>query len=192
MQAEQGDITRLLREWRAGSREAENELFALVLPRLRQLARYAMKGERKNHSLQPTELVDQIYLRLVSAKNQDWQNRTHFFAIAARVMRRYLIDHARGRPRADFIPLDGLENLLPARGPQIDQALAIDRLLDELATVKPDWCHVVEVKYFLGLSNEEAADALGMNLRTLQRRWHAARRWLFERMESGHDTETDR
>ena len=93
-----GDITHLLHKWREGSREAENELFTRVTPNLRRLARYLMKGERKGHSLQPTELVDQIYFRMVAAKDRDWRNRQHFYAIASRAMRRYLIDHARGRP----------------------------------------------------------------------------------------------
>src|SRR5262249_11089276 len=97
-----GDITLLLQQWRAGDRAAENDLFALVLPNLRRLAHYLMKGERKGHSLQATELIDQVYVRLVAAKDRDWQNRQHFFAIAARAMRRYLIDHARGRPNAEF------------------------------------------------------------------------------------------
>src|SRR5579863_528435 len=102
MVPESSDITRLLHEWRDGSREAENELFSRVMPDLRRLARYFLRGERKGHSLQPTELVDQIYVRLVAAKNQDWQNRGHFFAIAARAMRRHLIDHARGKPGVRF------------------------------------------------------------------------------------------
>src|SRR5579863_9435263 len=114
MSEQTGDITLLLHKWREGSREAENELFALVFPDLRRLAHYLMRRERKDHTLQATELVDQVYLRLVAAKNQDWQNRRHFFAIAARAMRRYLIDHARGRPDAEFVALEGLENLLPS------------------------------------------------------------------------------
>ena len=97
-----GDITELLHKWREGSRDAEKELFALVLPKLRRLAQHLMKDE-KGHSLQATELVDQVYFRLVAAKDRDWQNRGHFFAIAARAMRRYLIDHARGRPDAEFV-----------------------------------------------------------------------------------------
>ena len=108
-----GEITELLHKWREGDREAENELFALVLPDLRRLAHYLMKGERKDHTLQPTELVDQIYFRLVSAKDRDWHNRQHFFAIAGRAMRRYLIDHARGRPNAEFVAIEGMENLIP-------------------------------------------------------------------------------
>jgi RNA polymerase sigma-70 factor, ECF subfamily len=178
------DITQLLHKWRAGSREAENELFAVVLPNLRRLAHYLMKGERKGHSLQPTELVDQVYFRLVAAKDRDWQNRGHFFAIAGRAMRRHLIDHARGRPDVEFVSLEGIQNLLPANSPKVELALTVDRLLDRLAATKPEWCTVVEVKYFLGLTDEEAADALGVKVRTMQRMWLDARKWLFEQTES--------
>jgi RNA polymerase sigma-70 factor, ECF subfamily len=90
-----GEITQLLHQWRAGAAEAENELFSRLNTDLRRLARYLMRGERQGHSLQATELVDQIYIRLVAAKDRDWQNRQHFFAIAGRAMRRHLIDHAR-------------------------------------------------------------------------------------------------
>jgi RNA polymerase sigma factor (TIGR02999 family) len=182
---ENPDITGLLHEWRAGNREAENELFAQVMPDLRGLARYLMRGERKGHSLQPTDLVDQIYLRLVAARDQDWQNRRHFFAIAARAMRRYLIDHARGRAGVRFTAL-GIDDLLPGMSPDLDLAVAMDTLLDQLEAVHPEWCQIVETKYFLGLTDEEAADAMGVKLRTLQRSWREARQWLFERLESGN------
>ena len=185
-----GEITELLHKWRDGDREAENELFALVLPDLRRLAHYLMKGERKGHTLQPTELVDQIYFRLVSAKNRDWHNRQHFFAIAGRAMRRYLIDHARGRPNAEFVAIEGMENLIPGDSAKVNLALTVDGLLDKLAAVKPEWCTLVEVKYFLGLTDEEAAEALGMKLRTMQRTWLEARKWLFEQMESGSATQS--
>jgi len=185
MPEQMGDITQLLQAWRAGDREAENELFALVLPNMRRLAHYLMKRERKGHTLQPTELVDQIYFRLVAAKDRDWQNRQHFFAIAARAMRRYLIDYARGRPDAEFIALEGMENLVKTDSAKLDLAVTIDRLLNELAEIKPDWCMLVEVKYFLGLTDEEAAETLGLKLRSMQRMWRDARQWLFERMESG-------
>src|SRR5882757_7501798 len=125
-----GDITQLLQKWREGSREAENELFTLVTPNLRRLAHYLMKGERKGHSLQATELVDQVYIRLVAARDRDWQNRAHFFAIAGRAMRRHLIDNARRRPNAEFVSLDGVQNLLPANSPKVDLAITVDRLLD--------------------------------------------------------------
>jgi RNA polymerase sigma-70 factor (ECF subfamily) len=176
----------LLQQWRAGSRSAENQLFELVTPQLRRLANYLMKGEREGHSLQPTELVDQVYFRLVSAKDRDWQNRQHFFAIAARAMRRHLIDHARGRPDAEFVALDGLEHLLPANSAKVDLAITVGRLLDQLEQTHPDWCTLVELKYFLGLNDEQAAETLGLKLRTAQRMWRDARKWLFEHMEGGH------
>jgi RNA polymerase sigma factor (TIGR02999 family) len=181
-----GDITVLLHQWRQGSREAENQLFTLVLPNLRRLAHYLMQRERKDHSLQATELVGQIYFRMVAAKDRDWQNRKHFFAIAARAMRRYLIDHARGRPSADFVALEGFENILPANSEKIDLAITVDRLLDELAETKPEWSMLVEMKFFLGLTDEEAAEAMGVKLRTMQRTWSDARRWLYTRVEPGH------
>jgi RNA polymerase sigma factor (TIGR02999 family) len=179
-----GDITVLLRQWRDGDRRAEDELFRLVLPNLRRLAHYLMKGERKGHTMQATELVDQVYLRLVAAKDRDWRSRGHFFAIAGRAMRRYLIDYARGRPDAEFVGLAGITDLLPSDSAKLDTAVTVNRLLERLADTHPDWCRIVEVKYFLGLTDEEAADALGLKLRTMQRMWLDARKWLFEQTES--------
>jgi RNA polymerase sigma factor (TIGR02999 family) len=181
-----GDITLLLNQWRAGSREAENELFELVLPNLRRFAHYLMHRERKDHSMQATELVDEIYFRMVAAKERDWQSRKHFFAIAARAMRRYLIDHARGRPSGEFVALEGFENMLSADSGKIDLAITVDRLLDELAGTQPEWSMLVEMKFFLGLTDEEAAEAMGIKLRTMQRTWTDARRWLYTHMEPGH------
>lgn len=186
MPEEMGDITRLLHQWRRGSPQAENELFELVMPDLRRLAHYMMKRERPDHSLQPTELVDQIYIRLVSARDRDWQNRRHFFAIAARAMRRYLIDHARGRPDAEFVTVEGMADFRRPDSGKMDLAITVDQLLTRLADTKPDWCSLVELKYFLGLSDEEAAEVLGMKLRTMQRMWLDARQWLFERMQPGY------
>jgi RNA polymerase sigma factor (TIGR02999 family) len=185
-----GEITQLLQQWREGSREAENELFTLVTPNLRRLAHYLMKAERQGHTLQATELVDQIYFRLVGAKDRDWQNRAHFFAIAGRAMRRYLIDYARARPDAAIVPLEGIKDALPADSAKIDLAITVDRLLDQLAESKPEWCGIVEVKYFLGLTDDEAADALGMKLRTMQRMWLDARQWLFEHAEPNRARQT--
>jgi RNA polymerase sigma factor (TIGR02999 family) len=190
MLAQTGDITLLLNKWRAGSRTAENELFALAMPNLRRLARYLMKSERKGHTMQPTELVDQIYLRLVGAKDRDWASRQHFFAIAARAMRWYLIDHARGRPDGEFVAFEGVQDLLPADSGQLDLAVTVGRLLDQLAEAKPEWCTLVEVKYFLGLTDQEAAEILGLKVRTMQRMWRDARQWLFEQMESGNASQS--
>jgi len=170
MPEQNGDVTELLLKWRAGDRAAENQLFELVMPDLKQLARYFMKRERPGHLLQPTALVDTIYFRLVAAKDRDWRNRAHFFAIAARAMRRHLIDIARGHPDVQFVPISGMEDVLHAGSAKLDLAITIDQLLDELVAVQPDWCLVAEMKCFLGLSDEEAAEALGMpSLRTTQR-----------------------
>lgn len=185
-----GDITQLLQAWRAGDQEAENELFVRVLPHMRRLARYLMRRERKGHTLQATELVDQIYFCLVAAKDRDWRNRQHFYAIAARAMRRHLIDYARGRPDADLVALEEMDNFLKADSAKLDLALTVDRLLDRLGEVKPEWCMLVEVKFFLGLTDEEAAETLGIKLRTMQRMWRDARQWLFEQMESGDASQT--
>jgi len=186
MPEESGDITQLLHRWREGSREAENDLFALVLPNLRSLAHHFMQRERPDHSLQATELVNTIYFRMVLAKDRDWQNRKHFFAIAARAMRRYLIDHARGRPNAELVALEGFENILPGQGGKIHLALTVDRLLEELSKSEPDWSMLVEMKFFLGLTDDEAAEAMNVKLRTMQRMWRDARQWLFTRMESAN------
>src|SRR5436190_20586286 len=115
MPEQTGEITQLLQQWREGSAEAENELFDLVNNDLRRLAHYFIKSERKGRSMQATELVDQIYIRLVAAKDRDWQNRQHFFAIAARAMRRHLIDRARGRPSKKAAGLEELGAFLRAR-----------------------------------------------------------------------------
>jgi RNA polymerase sigma factor (TIGR02999 family) len=124
------EITRLLHRWSEGSRDAESELFRVVMPDLRRLAHYLMKGERNADALQPTELVDQIYFRPVAAKDRDWQNRRHFFAIAARAMRRHLIDCARARPKARFVAFHAIEDALRAHSSKIALALEVDTLLE--------------------------------------------------------------
>ena len=182
---ENGEITLLLSAWRSGSREAEDKLFDQVLPDLRRLAHYFLSRERQGHSLQTTELINQIYLKMVAAKDRDWQNRQHFFALAARAMRRHLIDIARGRPNVNIQPMEKVQDFLPAGGVDLDLAITIDRLLDEMAGDKPEWVRLVEAKYFLGLTDEETAEILGVKVRTLQRMWKDARQWLFERMEPG-------
>jgi RNA polymerase sigma factor (TIGR02999 family) len=176
------EVTLLLHRWRAGDRSAEGRLFELLLPDLRRIAGRYFSGERAAHTLQPTALVNEGFLRLAAAKTVDWQDRGHFFAIAARVMRRCLIDHARARPEVAFLPLEGLpEGLIATRNP-LEVAIAVDALLDELGKEWPQRQSVVELKYFLGMTDEEAAEALGLSLHTLQREWHRARRWLFDRL----------
>jgi len=181
-----GDVTDLLRKWRAGDRAAENQLFELVLPELKRRARALLSRERRLRPLQASELVNDVYTALVRAKDRDLRDRAHFFAIAARAMRWHLIDLGRKIKGREFRPLDGLDSVLTERCVDLDLAMDVDKLLDELAATHPDWCMVVEVKCFLGFSDQEAADALGMPLRTLQHAWHHAREWLFERTKQAN------
>ena len=180
----EGEVTRLLHAWGGGDRSVEDRLFELVLPDLRKLAEGMMRRERPDHSLQPTALLNEAYCRLLTARERDWRNRSHFFAIAARAMRRLLIDHARGRPKGARIPIDGLQEFLRGRDEQLDLALAIDSLLDDMGPAHGNWCSIVELKFFLGFTDEEAAEALGMPLRSMQRQFGDARRWLYEKLKA--------
>jgi RNA polymerase sigma factor (TIGR02999 family) len=179
-----GEITRLLHAWSAGDRTVEDQLFELVMPDLRNLARALMRRERKDHTLQPSALLNEAYMRLLAGRERDWESRRHFFAIAARIMRRYLIDHARARTKSEVIRLHILRDGPRSPETELDLAIAIDRLLDELQATHPDWCSIVEMKYFVGLTDEETAELLGMRLRTMQRQFGDARRWLFEKLNS--------
>jgi RNA polymerase sigma factor (TIGR02999 family) len=180
--AEHGEITVLLQQWRTGDRDAESQLFELLMPDLRKIAARCFRGERPGHTLQPTALVNEAFFRLARTKNIDWQDRGHFFAIATRIMRRYLIDHARTGPIVELLPMEGLPERVLGEKTPVELAIAIDTLLDELGKESPQKRSVVELKFFLGLTDEEAADALGLKLHTLQREWHRARDWLFERL----------
>jgi RNA polymerase sigma factor (TIGR02999 family) len=161
----------------------EARLFELVLPDLHKLAHFLMRGERPDHSLQATALINEAYLRLIAARERDWENRRHFMAVAARAMRHLLIDHARTRGKGKT-PLEGLEELLRGRDSQLDLGIAINGLLDALDKIHPDWCTIVEMKFFAGFTDEETAEALGTPLRTMQRKFGDARRWLFEKLEA--------
>ncbi|HET8547339.1 MAG TPA: ECF-type sigma factor, partial [Bryobacteraceae bacterium] len=165
MESAAGEVTRLLRAWSSGDRCVENKLFHIVLPELHKIAQQLMRKERAGHTLQPTALLNEAYLRLLDARERDWENRRHFFAIAARIMRRLLVDYGRAltlKPRART---SKNVELLGAKQEQFEEALAIDRLLDSLEQSHADWCAIVELKYFLGLTDEEAADALHLPLR---------------------------
>lgn len=177
-----GDITYLLQQWRLGDQEAESRLFQLLMPDLRKIAACCFRGERPGHTLQPTALVNEAFLRLAAAKHIEWRDRGHFLAIAARVMRRYLIDYARSRPSVQFVPMEGLPERVLGKHSRWELGLAVNALLDELEKESHQRCAVVELKYFLGLTDGEAANALNLKLHTLQREWHRARVWLFERL----------
>jgi RNA polymerase sigma factor (TIGR02999 family) len=184
MVGEAGDVTILLREWRTGDRKAESTLFRLLMPDLRKIAGHCFRGERPDHTLQPTALVNEAFLGLSRLKKIEWADRRHFLALAARVMRRYLIDHARSERSVKFLPMEDLpEAALGSRTP-LELAVAVGTLLEQLETESPQRCAVVELKYFLGLTDCEAADTLGLKLHTLQREWHRARVWLFKRLSA--------
>jgi RNA polymerase sigma factor (TIGR02999 family) len=176
------DITRLLQQWREGDRDAESHLFELLMPDLRKIADRYFRNERKNHTLQPTALINEAFLRLVRAKNIEWNDRGHFFAIAATIMRRYLIDYARARPAVELLPMEGVPDRVLGTYNRLELAVAVDALLDELEQESPQRRSIVELKFFLGLTDEEAAQALNLTLHTLQREWARSRRWLFERL----------
>jgi RNA polymerase sigma factor (TIGR02999 family) len=178
------EVTTLLKRWRAGDPVAEAQLFELVLPDLRRLAGYFMQKERAGHTLQASALLNETYIRLAGAKDQDWQNRRHFFAVAARAMRRCLVDYARARPAVTFQPLEDKGSGLLERAPSLELAVAVDVLLSELEKTHPEQCAIVELKFFLGFTDEETAEVLDLKLRSMQRSWQAAREWLYQRLNA--------
>jgi len=185
-----GQITQLLKAWRGGSEEALDELTPQVYRELHKAARMAMSRERQGHSLQPTALINELYLRLGDLRPVDWQNRAHFFALCARQMRRILTDMARG-DRADkrgggefMIPLDEAPEIA-AQG-QAD-LIAVDDALKALALVDERKARVVELRFFGGLSVEETAEVLGISKETVARDWRMAKAWLKREMGGGGD-----
>lgn len=182
-----GDATELLRAWRAGDTGARDRLVALVYPELHAIADRQLRGERAQHTLQPTALVNEAYLRLSGLSRMDWQDRAHFVRMAARVMREVLVDHARRRDAAKRdgghrVTLTGLD--LPAEATDVD-VVALDSALVRLEQIDADKARVVELRYFGGLTIEETAEALGISPATVKRHWTAARAWLFEALSPG-------
>jgi len=184
-QSEPGAVTVLLGRLRRGDRASLPDLIQVVYPELRRVARGLLRHEPPGHILQPTALVHETYVRLVADDQHNWQNRAHFFGAAAHVMRRILVDHARAsraRKRGGHGPgaLDTTD--LIAGAPSID-VLALDRALEQLEHVSPRQARIVELRYFAGLSVPETAEALGMNARTIDRDWAAARVWLRRKLQ---------
>jgi RNA polymerase sigma factor (TIGR02999 family) len=175
------DITRLLADWSRGDEGARDTLIPLVYDELRLIARRKLARERPDHSLQRAALVDEAYLRLVRQKTPDWQNRAHFFGVAAQMMRHILVDHARNRRAAKRGAGAPQLRLAPWMAPQERQEVdlvALDSALNKLATMDPQQCRVIELRFFGGLSIEEAAVVMGVSTRTVERSWTAARAWL--------------
>ncbi len=178
------DLTQLLRRWRSGDSDAFDELFAVIYEELRSLAVGYLAGERGDHTLQATALVHEAYLRLARLDGLDTRDRSHFFAIAARAMRRILVDHARrhladkrpGSHKTEFQEHD----LLPVTTPK--ELLRLHDALEQLEKTHPRASEVVEQRFFGGLSESEVAQALGLSRATVTREWRFARLWLFERL----------
>jgi RNA polymerase sigma factor (TIGR02999 family) len=177
-------ITSLLQSWSRGDDAAVAELTPLVLAELRALARAYMRRERSNHSLQATGLVNECYVRLLQARTVDWQNRAHFFALSARLMRRILVDFARSRQYskrgggAEHVPFDDTQPVVePGR-----DLVALDDALTALAAIDERKSQVVEMRFFGGLTNEETADVLGVSAKTVMREWQIAKVWLLREL----------
>jgi RNA polymerase sigma factor (TIGR02999 family) len=179
------DVTQMLLEWRSGNQEALDRLMPLVYDELRRLANRYMRSERPEHTLQATALVNEAYLRLVDMK-VSWQDRAHFFAVAARLMRRLLVDHARANQRAKResgakVSLD--DALEVSSKPALD-LVALDEALTRFATFDPRKAEIIELHFFGGLSNDEVAEALGISRATVQRDLRLAKAWLSHELKS--------
>jgi len=183
-----GEVSRLLAEVRLGRSDALDRLMPLVYRELRRIANHQMRGERAGHTLQPTALVHEVFLRLVEQSHDNLQNRAQFFGVAAQLMRRLLVDHARRRRAAKRgVPVT-LNEEIYQRGSGVDQTeeiLAVDEVLARLAELDPRQARVVELRYFGGLSVEETAEAMGIATRTVKLDWAMAKGWMKSRLSAG-------
>ena len=183
-----GEVTRLLEAWRKGDATARDELVPVIYRELRRRASARLRHERASHTLNPTDLVHQTYLRLC-AQNPAWQNREQFFAVAGRLMRRILMDHARARgagKRGGGLRVT-LTSDAAAVTPRDPDLLDLDTALVELAALDEAQARLVELRFFGGLTLEETAEAMGISLSTANREWQAAKAWLFRRLKHTAD-----
>ncbi len=181
-----GEITRLLAGIRHGEPDAEERLIALVYAEFRNRAGHYMRGERADHTLQPTALVNEAYMRLMREGAPECQNRAHFFATASLAMRRVLVDHARSRAagkRPDGKVKVDLDQFFGSLTPRMDEMLILDEALTRLSAMSPRQGRLVEMIYFGGLTHDEAAEVLGIAARTVKRDWDSARAWLIAELE---------
>ena len=188
MTARPSDVTRLLQAWTDGDATALDQLIPLVEADLRRLARACMRRERKDHTLQATALVNEVFLRFTGARHVRWQDRAHFIGIAARLMRQVLVDHARSRGYrkrgggAERVSLAGAA--LEAPMPALD-VIELDRALHAFAAVDARRSQVVELRFFGGLTLEETAEVLQVSVETVKRDWRLARLWLLRELQGG-------
>ncbi len=192
MAAAPQEVSQLLVQWRSGDQQALDRLMPLVYDELRRIAGRYMKRERKDHTLQTTALVNEAYLRMVGQQDVKWQNRAHFFAVAASVMRHLLVDHARARGRVrrgahrQQVTLDKAAIISEQRG---EEMLALDEALTKLAAIDARKVKIVELRYFSGLSAEETATVLGVSEITVKREWLKAKAWLYRELSQGMSDE---
>jgi len=187
------DITHVLRAWTEGDESALEKVTPLVYRELYRLAGHYMGGERPGHTLQATALVNEAYVRLIDWKNVQWQNRAHFFAVSAQLMRRILVDYARSRryaKRGGGARPVALEDAQPPGDDQFTVLIEIDLALQRLAAIDPRLAQVVELRYFGGLSNEEAAEVLKVSTITVIRSWNFAKAWLLRELQGTGNGET--
>ena len=187
-----GQVTQLLHRAGVGDAAATDELFPLVYDELRQLAAGFMEGERSSHTLQPTALVHEAYLRLVNPEGSNWDSRAHFFTAAARAIRRILVDHARAK---QSLKRGGgwhrvTLSVQYERQPSALDLLAVDEALRTLAAIDPGMARLVELRFFAGLTVEQAANAIGVSPATAARDWQFARAWLHAQLTGEGDHET--
>lgn len=188
MEDHAGSVSRLLRAWRRGDLQARDELVPIIYRELRRQAGAYLRRERSDHTLQPTALVHEAYLRLAAQDRVAWRNRAHFFAIAAQMMRRILVDHAREhhaakRPGAHVKVV--LDDGIGAEQPRACELMMVDEALADLARIDPRQGQIVELRYFGGLSEQEVAAVLSISRATVTREWQTARAWLYRRLTTG-------
>jgi len=178
--ASPGEVTQLLAQVKGGNQDALAKLVPLVYAELRHLAGHYLRDERIGHTLQPTALVHEVYLRMLGQNRVDWQNRAHFIGVAARMMRRILVNYALERKAGKRTPPGGVEGVHfePAAAVGFEEILAVDEALNRLSELDPQQSRVVEMRYFGGLSVEETAEVLGVSPRTVKRDWATAKAWL--------------
>lgn len=186
--ASRGDVTELLIQCGKGNKLALDQLMPLVYGELRRLAGAYLRRERSDHTLQSTALVHEAYLRLVNQRSVVWQNRAHFFGMAAQMMRRILVDHARAQQaskRGSGAVKIELDEAIVSTGHRDLDLIALDDSLDRLTQMDPDQGRIVELRFFGGLSIEETAEVMGISPATVNREWSTARAWLYREMSSG-------
>ena len=175
------DVTALLQKWSLGDREAEDQFVPLVYNNLRKAARHYLRRERSGHTMQSADLVHEVYLCMVDQARAHWQDRAHFFAICAQMMRRILVDHARSRQRekrGGGVAMLTLNEEIDAPQRKSVELIALDDALEALAELDPRQSQIVELRFFAGLSIDEAAEVLGISKATANRDWVTARAWL--------------